>query len=183
MVIYLTLSVLVVASYFLQDWLSPKPIPVQPGNAHRPDSFARNFKKITMTEEGKPKYTLFARGMVHFKENDVTRLKMPQFSYFSPDSPPWVVRSQRGSIRSQGETIFLTGDVSITRNAAPGIEPIIINTQKLIIKPKIDYAETSEFAELISNRNRVSGIGLSFYFGEHKTIKLFSNVRGTYDDR
>lgn len=181
--VYLALAALVVVSYFVSDWLSPEPASRRPVKSYRPDSFARKFKKTTMTELGKPKYTLIADGMVHFKHNDVTELKIPVFTYFSTDSPPWIVKSQRGVIRSEGESVVLIGNVSISRNEAPGFKPIIINTDKLTIQPKIDFAQTDQFAELISNNNRISGVGLSLYFGEHKNIKIHSNVRGKYESR
>ncbi len=180
---YLTLTAFVLLSWLFADRLSPKPAPVQTPGSHRPDSFGKKFSKINMTEEGKPKNKLIAESMVHFKDTDVTELEKPEFIYFNTQSPPWVVHSERGTIQSKGETIFLAENVSITRDAAPGVRPIIINTRNLTIKPDIDYAETKEFAELISNRNRISGTGLSLYFGEHKRIQLDSNVRGKYDDR
>jgi lipopolysaccharide export system protein LptC len=136
-----------------------------------------------MTEEGKPKNKLIAESMVHFKDDDTTELEKPVFTYFSADAPPWVIHSDKGLIHSEGETILLGGKVWITRDAAPGIDPVTINTENLTIKPKTDYAETQQFAELISNRNRISGVGLSLYFGEHKQVTLHSNVRGIYDTR
>ncbi|MCI0654985.1 MAG: LPS export ABC transporter periplasmic protein LptC [Methylococcaceae bacterium] len=181
--IYLALTIVVLLSWFVADWLSPQPKKIQSRDSHRPDSFSKKFSKITMTEEGKPKNKLIAESMVHFKDDDTTELEKPVFTYFNAEAPPWVVHSDRGFISTRGETIVLGGKVWITRAAAPGIEPVTINTENLRIKPKTDYAETDKFAELISNRNRISGIGLSLYFGEHKRITLHSSVRGIYDAR
>jgi lipopolysaccharide export system protein LptC len=181
--VYLALTICVLLSWLVADRLSPQPEKVQSTAGHRPDSFSKKFTKVTMTEEGKPKNKLIAKSMVHFKDDDTTELEKPVFFYFSTDSPPWVVHSDNGLISSEGKIIFLHEKVLITRDAAAGTEPVIINTANLTIKPSIDYAETDKFAELISNQNRISGTGLSLYFGEHKRVNLHSNVRGKYNAR
>lgn len=180
---FLALTVFVLLSWLLADRMSPQPKKVESSAGHRPDSFSRRFSKISMTEEGKPKNELIAESMVHYKDDDTTELEKPVFTHFSAEVPPWVVRSETGLISSKGETILLAGKVLITRDPAPGVEPVVINTENLTIKPKTDYAETDRFAELISNQNRISGSGLSLYFGEHKQITLHSNVRGKYVPR
>lgn len=181
--VYLTLTILVLLSWLAADWLSPQPKKIQSTMTHRPDSFSKKLTKVTMSEEGRPKNKLIAESMVHFKDDDTTELEKPVLTYYNTESPPWVVHSNSGFIGAEGKTIFLSGKVLIAREAAPGVLPVIINTKDLTLKPKIDYAETAEFAELISNRNRISGTGLSLYFGEHKQIELHSNVRGKYVSR
>jgi lipopolysaccharide export system protein LptC len=180
---YLVLAFLVLLSWLASDWLSPQPKIIQSTLGHQPDSFSKKFTKITMTEDGRPKNKLVAESMVHFKDDDTTELEKPVFTYFNPDAPPWEVYSDTGIISSEGETIFLKDKVLITREAAEGIEPVVVNTENLTINPNINYAQTDEFAELISNRNRISGIGLSLYFGDYKRIELHSNVRGKYFTR
>ena len=181
--LYFILTVLVLLSWLAADRMAPKPNKIQTTAGHRPDSFSKQFTKITMTEEGKPKNKLIADAMVHYKDDDTTELEKPVFTYFNEESPPWVVHSDSGLIGAEGETIFLSEKVLITRDAAPGKEPVTINTENLTIKPSIDFAETDKFAELISNRDRVSGIGLSLYFGENKRIRLHSHVKGIYNPR
>ncbi|MGR9105783.1 MAG: LPS export ABC transporter periplasmic protein LptC [Gammaproteobacteria bacterium] len=177
---YSTLTVIVLLTWLAADWLAPKPKTIQNPIRHQPDSFSKHFIKITMTAEGKPKHKLIAESMVHYKDDDSTELEKPVFTFFKPDSPPWVVHADSGRISSQGETLFLSPKVLIHRAPAPGFEPVTIRTRNLTIKQKIDYAETNQFAELISNQNRISGVGLSLYFGEHKQIILRSKVKGRY---
>lgn len=180
---YLALTVAVLLSWLAADWLSPQEEKVQSKVMHRPDSFSKQLSKITMTEDGRPKNKLIAKSMVHFKDDDTTELEKPVLTYFKTNSPAWVVHANQARISSEENTIFLGGKVHITRDAAPGIQPVTINTEDLTLKPKTDYAETEKFAELISNQNRISGIGLSLYFGDHKQIELHSNVRGKYESR
>ncbi len=181
--IYLGLAILVLLSWLVADRMAPRSIRVQPAAGHQPDSFSKKFTKITMTEEGKPKNILFAEFMVHFQDDDTTELERPVFTYFNKESPPWVVHAETGFITAEGKTIRLGNNVRITRDPAPGIEPVTINTANLVIQPEIDFAQTDEYAELISNRNHISGIGLSLTFGDYKQINLHSNVKGIYDAR
>jgi len=182
--VYLPLTLLSLLTWVVSDWLEPKPF--NPGvakNDQRPDTFAGKFTKITMSDSGKPKNQLNAEAMVHYKKHNRTELARPVFVVFDEDQPPWRVASETGVITASGKKLFLGGTVHITRDSAPGIKPIVINTRDLNITPKKNFAETDEFAELISNRNRISGVGLKLYFGEQKKVRLLSNVRGKYEAR
>lgn len=178
--VYLTLTLLVVLSWIIADLIEPRRSPLQPSSGHQADSFSKRFTKLTMDENGKPKNKLFAEAMVHFKDDDSTELELPVFTYFKDRSLPWIIHSERGLI-SSNRIIRLVTKVKITREAAPGIEPVIINTTNLLINPNYDFAKTEDYAELISNHNQLSGVGLSLTFGENKRIKLHSQVKGKYD--
>ena len=180
--IYLSLALVVLLSWFLAESIAPEPEKVQPTKSHQPDYFSNGFTKISMDEEGLPRNRLVADSMIHYQDDDTTELKKPVFTKINEEAPPWVIHSEAGFVSSGGKTIFLDGTVLIERDAAPGYDPITINTEDLTVKPEIDYAETEQFAELISSRYRISGIGMSIYFGEHEQVELNSNVHGKFEE-
>ena len=180
--IYLSLAFVVLFSGLLAELTTLEPEKVQPIKSHRPDYFSNGFIKTSMNEEGLPRNRLIADSMVHYQDDDTTELKNPVFTKIDEEAPPWVIHSKAGFVSSGGKTIFLDGTVLIERDAAPGYDPITINTEDLTVKPEIDYAETEQFAELISLRYRIDGIGMSIYFGEHEQVELNSNVHGIFEE-
>ncbi len=177
---YISLTIVALSSWLVADWIAPKP-EVKPTQAlHRPDSFSEDFTKTVMNPDGTPKHKLSADSMFHYDDDKSTELEKPKLIFFDDDQPPWTIRSDTGYATSNGKTIFLGGNVFISRPAAPSVHPVNIVTKNLTINPKINYAETDEYAELVSHSNRISGTGLNVYFGQTKKVTLLSNVRGKY---
>jgi len=177
---YISLTIVASSSWLVADWITPKP-EVKPTQVlHRLDSFSEYFTKTVMNPDGTPKHKLSADSMLHYNDDKSTKLEKPQLIFFVDDEPPWTIRSDTGYATSDGKTIFLGGNVFISRPEAPSVYPVDIVTKNLTINPKINYAETDEFAELISNSYQISGIGLNVYFGLTKKVTLLSNVRGKY---
>jgi lipopolysaccharide export system protein LptC len=179
--IYVTLAFLVGLSWWLIRLSEPE-LPVHAVvSAHSADYFSTGYTKIEMNSSGLPKNKVIADKVVHFSDDDTTELQNPLMTIFKQDGPNWVIRSETGIIPAGGRDMFLNGKVFIHRETAPGIKPMKINTSNLRIKPKQDYAETDEWAELIMPPNRTTGIGMQANFGEPLIIKLLSNVRGKYE--
>lgn len=180
--LYLPLALCALLTWFISDWLTPAPqSPERPGNSHQPDSFSQAFTRTMMSETGKPLNRLQAESMLHFREDDSTELRKPVLEVFDETRPPWTIHSDTGVITAKGDNLFLGGQVHISRPAATGVLPLTINTRNLNIKIRTSFAETDQFAELISNRSRISGTGLRLHFGDHKKVRLLSHVRGKYE--
>lgn len=177
---YISLAVVALSSWLVADWIAPK-TDVKPTQAlHRPDSFSEDFIKTVMNPDGTPKHQLSADSMLHYDDDKSTELEKPKLIFFDDDQPPWTIQSDTGYASSDGKTVFLGGNVLISRLAVLGVHPVNIVTKDLTIHPKISYAETDKYAELISNSNRIAGTGLQVYFGLTKKVTLLSNVRGKY---
>jgi lipopolysaccharide export system protein LptC len=75
----------------------------------------------------------------------------------------------------------LTGKVNVERAKGEGVNQLIINTSNVRVKPETSYAETDEWAELISPPNVTTGTGMKLVFSNPINIKLLANVRGKYE--
>ena len=53
----------------------------------------------------------------------------------------------------------------------------------LKVNPGSSYAETQEWAELISSSNKTTGNGMKMTYIEPVHVQLLANVKGSYDSK
>jgi lipopolysaccharide export system protein LptC len=155
------------------------PPTVAPG--HVPAQFGRDVQTLEMDAQGRPARTLESPHVVRFLDDESTELETPVLTVYNDAEPPWVVRAERGWVSPDGEQVLLQGKVRITRDAAPGIRAVRLDTTNLTVRPKADYAETAEPVTMISEGSRVDAVGAKAWLGTEGRIKLLSNARGHYD--
>ncbi len=144
------------------------------------DHFAVDYSKITMNKSGMPENKLYADFVAHYSNNKETELTRPVLTVNKGKLPPWVIRSKTGIIADDGESIFMRGQVFIDRAKADHIREVNIKTSNLHIQPKKNYAETDEWAELISGLDTISGVGMKLYYQDPLYIELLANVKGKH---
>ncbi len=148
---------------------------------HVPEYFARNLRTVTMDAQGRPARALETPHLTRFLDDQSSELETPVLTVYKADEPPWVIRSERAWVSADGDTVLLQGTVRITRDAAPGIRPVAIDTTNLLVRPDDDYAETAEYATLSSLGSRAAGVGVQAWLGQPNRIKLLSQARGHYE--
>lgn len=150
---------------------------------HSPDYFSIGYTKWEMNEAGKPKNKLTADKMTHYSDDGTTHLDNPLMFFHNEKTPPWIIKSKNGILSADGADLLLTGKVSVDRAGAPGVRQLTINTSNVKVKPETSYAETSEWAELLSPPNRTTGIGMKLVFAEPIHLQLLANVKGKYETK
>jgi len=154
-----------------------------PAPPHSPDYFSTGYTKWEMNEAGKLKNKLLADKMTHYSDDGTTHLEKPVMSFHKEKTPPWVVKSETGVLSADGKDLLLTGKVHVERAKGEGVNQLIINTSNVRVKPETSYAETDEWAELISPSNVTTGTGMKLVFSNPINIKLLANVRGKYETK
>lgn len=150
---------------------------------HSADFFSTGYKKWEMDERGKLSSQLVADKMVHYSDDGTTHLDKPVMFFYNEQTPPWIIKSETGIRSVDGKNIQLNGKVSVNRAGAEGVRQLIINTTNVRVKPEISYAETDEWAELISPPNVTTGTGMKLTFREPIHLELLANVRGKYETK
>lgn len=147
---------------------------------HDVDYFSVGYTKLQMDEFGLPKDELQADYAVHYRDTSEVKLVKPVNIIFKESAPPWVVSSEEGVLADSGETLFLKGQVDIKRKAAEGVQQVDIQTRHLMVEPKKQYAETAEWAEMVTEQDTMSGIGMKLFYESPVRIELLSKVRGLH---
>ena len=151
--------------------------------AHSPDYFSKGYTKWEMNELGTLKNKLLSDEMIHYSDDGATHMVNPVMFFHNEKTPPWVVKSETGILSGDGKDLLLKGKVAIDRAKAAGVSQLTINTSVLKVKPETSYAETNEWAELISPPNRTTGTGMKLTFAPPIHLQLLANVKGKYETK
>ena len=181
--IYLYLVVIALISWWLVELTGVVEIYHGQTPAHSPDYFSKGYTKWEMNELGTLKNKLFANELIHYSDDGTTHTINPIMFFYNDKTPPWVIKSETGILSSDGKDLLLNGKVAIDRAKAEGVAQLTINTSELKVKPETSYAETNEWAELISPPNKTTGTGMKLTFAQPIHLQLLANVKGKYETK
>ena len=181
--LYLYMAVIALMSWWLAELTGVIEINHEQAPAHSPDYFSKGYTKWEMNESGTLKKQLLAEEMIHYSDDGTTHMVKPVMFFFKEKTPPWIVKSETGILSGDGKDLLLNGQVTIDRAKAKGVRQLTINTSELKVKPETSYAETNEWAELISVPNKTTGTGMKLTFVEPIHLQLLSHVKGIYETK
>lgn len=145
------------------------------------DFYSVGYRKKQTAEDGTVKSLLLADGMTHFAGDESTHLTNPDMTLYQTNTPPWRIKAETGVLAADGDNLQLIGKAWIHRDGGKRIKPLTVNTANLRVKIATHYAETDEWAELISPPNKTTGTGLKGFFASPVHFKLLSKVKGRYE--
>lgn len=145
------------------------------------DFFSNGYRKKEMNPQGELSSELVATNMSHNSDDLTTHLVDPVMTLHNKTPSPWLIQSERGILSANGEDLFLGGKVYIQREAAAGVNPLIINTSELNVHLPSNFAETKEWAEIIAPPNKTTGVGMKVTFIDPIHLRLLAKVKGRYE--
>jgi lipopolysaccharide export system protein LptC len=155
----------------------------QPGKAaakrHDPDAIVENFKLVRLGQAGSPQYSMTAKKMLHFPDEDNTELEKPQFLRHNSDGTRFTVTAERGTMSANSAEATFTGDVQLRREAA-NRPPLQARTEFLHVLADKDIVRTDRHVTIREGNTVFSGVGMEFN-KRTRQIALMSQVRGTFD--
>ena len=178
--LYVSLVILALVSYGLVNLFSDDEQHHAAGKPHGADYFSTGYIKWEMDERGKLKNKLVADKVTQYDDNTSHSIN-PIMYFYNDKTPPWVVKAETGIMSADGKDLALQGKSIISRAKAEGIRELIINTTNLRVKPETSYAETDDWAELLSPPNITTGTGMKMVFATPVHLELLSNVKGKYE--
>jgi lipopolysaccharide export system protein LptC len=180
---YVLVSVIALLSWWLVKLTVVDSVSSREVVAHSADYFSNGYSKWEMSATGTLKTRLIADKMLHYKDDGTIHLEKPVMTFTNPHAPPWVIRSETGIVSADGKTVFLNGKAVIDRAKAENVAPLTINTSNLKVKPETSYAQTADWAELISLPQRTTGIGMKLVYAAPIRVELLAKVRGHYETK
>jgi lipopolysaccharide export system protein LptC len=145
---------------------------------HDPDLMVENFSARALGEDGRVLYTLAARKMVHYPDDDSALLESVKLQSFEPRQPPMTATADHGRLEQGGERVWIEGNVVVVREADARGEAARLTTDKLLVLPDEGIARTSSEVTLLSPSGRVDATGLEIN-NRARTLRL-DRVRATY---
>ncbi len=89
--------------------------------------------------------------MVHYPDDDTTDLEQPRFINTEPGKPAMQVKADQAKMSSNGEDIYLSGNVMVMRNAGKGRGETTMTTSFLHLIPDDDIAKTDKPVVITGN--------------------------------
>ena len=165
---------------WLDRQLQPPEYPGESKARHDPDYIAENFSATRTGPDGTPRYTLSARRMVHYPDDDTTYLDAPKLVNFRDSRVAVTVTSKNAMLSSNGENVYLTDNVRLVRSAYADKSEMTMLTSYLHVVPDDDLAETDKPVQIQDANTLITSVGLEFN-NRTRILKLLSNVRGRYE--
>jgi lipopolysaccharide export system protein LptC len=145
---------------------------------HDPDVIVENFSARKLGVGGEVQYTLVARKMVHYPDDDSALLEAVTLESFEPRQPPMTITADHGRLEQGGDRVWIEGNVVVTREGDARIEPATLKTDKLLVLPDAGIARTSSQVVLESLSGRAVAASLELD-NRARTVRM-DRVRATY---
>lgn len=172
------LFLLLLGSYWLTLQVQPLP-PLKKEMRHEVDFVVENLSSTSLNEQGQPKFTLSAKKMWHFPDDDTTHLELPQFTSPHANQPPLNITALTGKLTHKGDEVFLYDNVIVLRAADKTTSERKFLTDYLHIIPDKDFAETDHPVHMLDANNDVNAVGMELDNRTH-VVKLLSHVKATH---
>ena len=167
-------------TYWLEQSVQPAPPKRDGSHRHDPDYIVDKFSATRLGANGTPAYTLAAGKMTHYPDDDSTHLEQPNFTSFKSGKPPMHITGNTALVSSNGEHVYFTGNVRVTRDAAGSNSQLTLLTPYLHIIPDKAMALTDKAVDIRDAHMHVTAIGLELN-NDNRTLKLLSRVKVHYD--
>ena len=172
------LGLLVGLTFWLDQLVQPREARADGSTRHDPDLMVENFSARTLDPDGSVRYTLAARKMVHYPDDDSAHLDAVKVEAFEPKQPKMTATADRGRLEQGGDRVWIEGNVVLVREGDARVGASTLTTQKLLVLPNEGKASTSSDVTLVSPQGTAQAKGMELD-NNARTIKL-DRVRATY---
>ena len=146
---------------------------------HDPDLMVEKFNARKLGEDGRVLYTLAAKKMVHYPDDDSALLESLTLESFEPKQPRMTITADNGRLEQGGDRVLIEGNVVVVREADARNGPVRLTTDKLLVLPDTGIARTTSEVKMESPTGRALAAGLELD-NKARTLKL-DRVRATFN--
>ena len=154
------LGLLVGLTLWLNQLVQPQGSRADGSKRHDPDLMVENFNARKLDDTGLVRYTLAARKMVHYPDDNSALLESVTLEAFEPQQPKMTVTADHGRLEEGGDRIWIEGNVVIVREADASIERARLTTDRMLVLPDEGKARTTSEVHLDSASTRAVAQGL-----------------------
>lgn len=149
---------------------------------HDPDYFIEDFSLRKLDPQGILHYSLTARKMLHFPDDDSTVTTQTKLVYTRPNRPTMTITADRATANSDASQVHLYDHVRIHREATATQEALIGTAPDLLLLPDEERARTSSPVQITQGHSRLDGTGMELD-NAARTFHLQARVTGQFDSR
>jgi len=172
------LGLLVGLTLWLNQLVQPREARADGSTRHDPDLMVENFSARKLDPDGTVRYTLAARKMVHYPDDDSAHLDTVKVEAYEPKQPKMTATADRGRLEQGGDRVWIEGNVVLVRDGDARVGASTLTTQKLLVLPNEGKARTTSDVTLTNPQGVAHAKGMELD-NNARTIKL-ERVRATY---
>jgi lipopolysaccharide export system protein LptC len=145
---------------------------------HDPDMIVENFVARQLGIDGGERYTIVAKRMTHFPDNDSTDVEQVQFSAKEKNQATLVVTSTKAKLTGKADEIFFLEKVRLVREPFETYQRLVGDTTYFHVIPDLGVGNTDQPITLQEGDNTMSAAGMEI---NNKTrLATLSRVKATY---
>lgn len=158
----LSLLLTLAALTFWLRYATELPEPRHDGkHRHDPDYIVSDATLRKLDETGTLRYTLKAKDIRHYPDDDSTDISLPNIIYLHPEKPPLTMSAERGHVSKDGQQVDLYGNVQINRAATAKDDALTAFTTELTVLPDNERAYTKQAVRITKGpASWLKGVGL-----------------------
>jgi lipopolysaccharide export system protein LptC len=161
------------------DTLVTAPAPRASGaTRHDPDLIVQSFNAKKLGNDGRVLYTLVARKMLHYPDDDSSEVEQVTVEAFEPKQPKVTITADRGRLLEGGDQVWCEGNVVVVREADGKIERTTMKTDKLLVIPDDGIARTTSDVVFENVSGRVDAKG--FEMNNQTRLLTMDKVRASF---
>lgn len=184
--LFFTATLLIISAIFLLVWDSPPKAFLNPSQPNiqqelsQADGYMLNTETVRYNHDGSRNYTITTTESRYYKRAGTFELDNPDMTIFNNEDPlhPWFLKSKQGEVFSEEQRVVLTKDVHAwqAKNVDDRNE---LQTQRLVLFPDKQVAESDKKVIITTPRGRTTGIGMWANLDQER-FKLLDNVKGIH---
>ena len=172
------LALLVGLTLWLNQLVQPLGARADGSTRHDPDLIVESFNARKLDPDGSLRYTLTARKMVHYPDDDSALLETVKVEAFEPKQPKMTATADRGRLEQGGDRVLIEGHVVVIREADAKAGRMRLTTEKLLVLPDEGIARTSNEVTLESAEGHAQAMGMEL--NNNSRVMRLDRVRATY---
>jgi lipopolysaccharide export system protein LptC len=131
---------------------------------------------------GRLQYTLNAREIRHYPDDDTTDVSKPRLAYLHPTRPTVTMSAARGHVSRDGAQVDFTENVQIERAATRKQAPLLATMSELTVLPDDEKAFTKSRVLITQGKSRLTGVGMNVN-QKTQTYVLESQAVGQFESK
>jgi lipopolysaccharide export system protein LptC len=173
------LAMLAALTLWLDRTVQP-PSTARDGSArHDPDYIVDNLSAVRLGPDGVPQHQVEAKRMLHYPDDDTTHLESPRYVSFEGKQPQISIVSETALVSREGGAVDFYSNVRAVRAPTEKNSELVLTTEHLRVIPDDHVAYTDSPVTIVDANTKLTAVGLELD-DKAKTVKLKSNVRGSY---
>ncbi len=128
------LALLVILTFWLSRFVQTSPARSDAKLRHDPDLIVERFAARKLSVAGEVQYKLHAEQMVHFADDDSSKISSVLFTSVQPGRPPLTASAPLGDLYNRADTIVLSGNVVVVNEASDKLPSYTLKTPILTLE-------------------------------------------------